>query len=64
MNPMEYMQTVKNMTLESIAKNDEDIAKLTELMTTATEYKEILSYYSTNCDEIISILTHQTPQTV
>lgn len=57
MNPLEYMQTVRSMILDSIVKNEEAIVQIRHNLSTAEEYSAVLEDYLKNCEKIIAILS-------
>jgi len=61
MNPLNYIETVRDSTLDAIVSNEDAITKLIEELTTAQERKAILADSLSNCETIINILSHETP---
>lgn len=61
MNPLNYIETIRDGTLDAIVSNEDAITKLIEELTNAQEQKAILTGCLSNCETIIKILSHDTP---
>lgn len=61
MSPLEYMETVKNITLAEQTETQDEIKVLRETLTNAEEQAAILDDYLKSCDEVITILKTLTP---